>query len=211
MNSFTILLSGDVIATPRLRRHIAPTRIIAADGGIRHAAMLDLEPYLWIGDFDSTPPDLMARYSTTPRIPYPVKKDKTDGELAIDAALAAGAREIILCGAFGGRTDQALMHMTMALLLAEKAITTLLTSGVEEGHPLLPGHHHFALPRGTLFSIIAFEAIHELHIKGAEWSGRWAQMDFGASLGLSNRVTGDDLEVSLSAGKGILIATLPQP
>jgi len=224
-NTFTILLSGDVVATPRLRTHVQDTRVIAADGGIRHASLLDVEPYIWIGDFDSTCYDLAQRYHKTPRISHPVKKDSTDGALAIDKALEEGAEKLILCGAFGGRSDQVLLHMTMAVTLAERNIPTLLTSGKEEGYPLLPGQHHFTLPAHSLFSIIAFDPIHNLTIKGAQWSGQW-DLAFGSSLCLSNMVdfctmqhgstmehgaqdTQDALDISLTSGKGILLATLP--
>jgi len=218
MGRFTILLNGDIVASQRLLTQIQHTQIIAADGGIRHADLLGCEPTIWIGDFDSTDASLAHRHQAVKRLSYPVKKDSTDGALAIDAALQAGAREIILCGAFGGRSDQVLLHMTMAAALAEQNITCWLTNGVEEGYPVLSGQHRFSLPTGSLFSLIAFEAITGLTIKGAEWSGQWPGLDFGSSLCLSNVVvpssTADGLhhtlEISMTAGKGIVIATLPQ-
>ena len=55
MSTFVILLGGDLVVTERLRQQIAGARILAADGGIRHAAALGVDPELWLGDFDSTP------------------------------------------------------------------------------------------------------------------------------------------------------------
>src|SRR5262245_23795107 len=40
MTTFTVLLAGDITPTARLAAQIAGTRIIAADSGMRHAAVL---------------------------------------------------------------------------------------------------------------------------------------------------------------------------
>ncbi|TIT31323.1 MAG: thiamine diphosphokinase, partial [Mesorhizobium sp.] len=53
MSTFTILLGGDLLRTPRLDRQVEGSRVIAADAGIGHARMLGLVPELWVGDFDS--------------------------------------------------------------------------------------------------------------------------------------------------------------
>lgn len=46
---FTILLGGDVTVTDRLKLAVADSRVIAADGGMRHAGPLSLRPELWVG------------------------------------------------------------------------------------------------------------------------------------------------------------------
>ncbi|TIO18251.1 MAG: thiamine diphosphokinase, partial [Mesorhizobium sp.] len=87
MGTFTILLGGDLVRTPRLDRQIEGSRIIAADAGIGHAHMLGLLPELWVGDFDSVPPNLPENLAAVPRKIFPTEKDMTDGELAIAEAL----------------------------------------------------------------------------------------------------------------------------
>src|SRR5262247_3778312 len=102
MSRFVILLGGDLVPTPRVERALDGARVIAADSGMRHAAALGVVPELWTGDFDSVPAELLAEWLDTPREVYPSGKDKTDGELAVDAALARGATSLVLAGAFGG-------------------------------------------------------------------------------------------------------------
>ena len=46
MTSYALLLAGDVSAGTALREAIAGRRIIAADGGLRHAATLGVTPDL---------------------------------------------------------------------------------------------------------------------------------------------------------------------
>lgn len=115
MSTFVILLGGDLVVTERLKRQIAGARVLAADGGMRHAEALGVEPELWLGDFDSTSGALKEKYAHVPQRTFPAAKDMTDGELALEEAFERGAKKVILCGAFGGsRTDHTLLHLTMA-------------------------------------------------------------------------------------------------
>jgi thiamine pyrophosphokinase len=206
MSRYAILLGGDLVATPRLARQIDGARIIAADSGIRHASALGVAPELWTGDFDSVDADLRAAHPDVPVEVFPPEKDLTDGEIAVEAALARGATDLLLVGAFGGaRADHAFLHLSAALRLAESGVSCLLTSGHQEGAPLLPGTHEFDHPDGTLFSVIAFSDLSGLTLTGAKWPLTGHTVPFGSSLTLSNEVSGR-LEVSLTAGRAMLIA-----
>ncbi len=209
MNSnshFTILLGGDVVPTARLKRQIAGSRSIAADSGMRHAEALDLRPELWTGDFDSTEAALARRYADIPREVFPTGKDLTDGEIAIKAALARGADALTLVGAFGGsRTDHAFLHLALAIRLSAIGSIVRLTSGTQEGTPLLEGEQSFDYVAGTVFSILAMTDLTGLSLEGARWPLADRNVPFGSSLTLSNVVAGQ-LAVRLGSGRAILIA-----
>lgn len=203
---FTVLLGGDLVATPRLAAQVAGTRAIAADSGIRHASALGLVPELWTGDFDSVSDAMRERHPDVPTEVFPAEKDQTDGEIAIAAALARGARELVLAGAFGGpRADHAFLHLTAAIDLAERGIACLLASGSQEGHPLVPGESAFDLPPGTLFSVLAFSDLAGLTLSGVKWPLRDRHVPFGSSLTLSNEVTGR-LVAGLGSGRALVVA-----
>lgn len=206
MSRFTILLGGDVVRTPRLDAQIAGTRVIAADGGIRHAAPLGVSPELWVGDFDSVPEGMENTYPDLPRETFPAEKDNTDGELAIEIALKLGATSLVLAGAFGGpRADHAFLHLAVAMRLAEAGMPTVVTDGAQEGHPLLPGKTSFDYPAGVLFSVIGFSALSGLTLAGVKWPLNGVEVPFGSSLTLSNEVQGG-LNAELAAGRAMLIA-----
>jgi thiamine pyrophosphokinase len=207
MSQFTILLGGDLVRTPLLERQIEGTRIIAADAGIGHAAMLGLMPELWVGDFDSVPPDLPASLASVPRQTFPPEKDKTDGELAIAAALERGATSLVLAGAFGGaRADHAFLHLALAVRLAENGTEVLLTSGAQEGVPLLCGNPlEFDYADGTLFSVLGFSDLSGLTVEGAKWPLNNVEVAFGSSLTISNEVRGQ-LRITLGSGRALLLA-----
>jgi thiamine pyrophosphokinase len=55
-------------------------------------------------------------------MPFPAEKNFTDGELAIEQAIARGATRLILVGAFQvRRTDHALSHLLQAVTLPNGA------------------------------------------------------------------------------------------
>lgn len=206
MSQFTILLGGDLVRTPLLERQIAGSRIIAADAGIGHAAILGLVPELWVGDFDSVPPNLPDHLTAVPRQTFPQEKDKTDGELAIAAALKLGATSLILAGAFGGaRADHAFLHLALGMQLAESGTEILLTSGAQEGAPLLHGSHEFDYATGTLFSVLGFSDLSGLTVEGAKWPLKNVEVAFGSSLTISNEVAGN-LRITLDRGRAMLLA-----
>ena len=206
MSRFVILLGGDFLRTPRVDMQVPGARVIAADSGIRHAEALGVQPELWTGDFDSVSDELASAWPDVPREVFPAGKDKTDGELAVQAAITRGATSLVLAGAFGGpRSDHAFLHLALALRLAEMGLPTLLTSGAQEGLPLLPGATDFDFAAGTLFSVLAFSDLTGLSVTGARWPLDRITMAFGSSLTISNEVTGD-LRVVIGAGRALLVA-----
>ncbi|WP_075291673.1 thiamine diphosphokinase [Pararhizobium arenae] len=204
--AFTILMGGPLAATDRLLGRLKETRVIAADGGMRHAAGLGLTPELWVGDFDSTPASLIAEWPEVHREPYPPAKNETDGEIAVEAALSRGARSLIFAGALGGeRSDHAFMHLIYAVRLAETGLAIHLTSGEEEATPLLPGTLELNLPKGSLFSILGLNTLDGLSIDGARYPLFGFHLPFGSSRTISNVAEGP-VRFTLSSGRAIVLA-----
>lgn len=205
MARFSILLGGHVQPTARLLRQVAGSRTIAADNGMAHAEALDLAVELWVGDFDSATPELMARHPDIEREVHPQAKDATDSELAVDAAVRRGARELLLVGGFGGQSDHALSHVMLAVKLAREGLAAMVTSGSEEAYPLIPGRHRLDLPAGSRVSVIALSDLGALSLSGVQWPLDRRHVLFGSTLTLSNVVLAE-AEVSLESGHGVIIA-----
>ena len=206
MSLFTILLAGDLAITERLTAQVAGTRVIAADGGMRHARALGVTPELWVGDFDSAPEALLDEWQGIERQPYPRAKNATDGEIAVDTAIARGATSLVIAGALGGeRTDHAVMHLLLALSLTERGIATLLTTGEEEARALLGGQIRIDLPKGALFSILPFSVLSGLTIEGARYPLDRAEIEAGSSRTVSNVAEGP-VTITLQSGRAMVIA-----
>jgi thiamine pyrophosphokinase len=206
MTDFAILLGGRLVRTERLARQLEGARFIAADGGMTHAEALGVEPDVWVGDFDSASADLLARHPAIRRETHPAEKALTDGELAVAAALTAGADRLMLIGAMGGeRTDHGIGHLVHALSLAERGLDVMLTSGDEEAYPLIPGRYTFDLPAGSLFSIIGFSDLAGLTIGNARYPLDEFTLPFGSSRTLSNVAEGT-ITIRLGSGRAMLVA-----
>ncbi|HEY9054103.1 MAG TPA: thiamine diphosphokinase, partial [Rectinemataceae bacterium] len=83
--------------------------IIAADSGLHLAEEASIEPDYIIGDFDSIDSeDRLGKYDKRHIIKYPVLKDDTDTELALDLAKRSGANYTRIAGGGGGRLDHLL-------------------------------------------------------------------------------------------------------
>jgi thiamine pyrophosphokinase len=208
MSRFCILLGGPVTFTRRLRQQTSACRAIAADGGMAHARALGITVELWVGDFDSSSPELENQYREIERHGFPVAKDMTDGDLAARAAIERGATSLVLVGALGGQTDHAFAHLTLALRLTRSGYATMLTSGFEEAHPLLPGKLALSLPLDSRLSVLPLSDLAGLSISGTRWPLNDVDVELGSTLTLSNLVR-SDVEVSLVSGYGAVIAYPP--
>src|SRR5690606_985695 len=185
--TFTILLGGELTLTDRLRHALVGSRFIAADGGMRHAIALDIEPELWVGDFDSTPSSLIEAMPQVKRHSYPSVKNETDGEIATREAIRRGAKHLIFAGALGGeRSDHALQHYVHAISLAENGVDDLLTSGLEETVTLLPGSIELDLPENSLISVIGISDLEGLDVLNARYPLRNFSLPFGSARTISN-------------------------
>ncbi len=203
MSRFAILLGGDLVVTPRLRRQIAGVRLIAADSGMKHASALALVPELWVGDFDSAGSELLLDYSLVPRQTHSADKDATDGEIAVEEALRLGAREVILIGGMGGQSDHATAHLGLALHLARSGRTCFISNGDEEAFPLIAGTYDFDFGPQSRLSIVPWSDITGLNLTGVKWPLKDKALTLGTSFTMSNVALGP---VKLSFTSGIAIA-----
>jgi thiamine pyrophosphokinase len=204
MDRFALLMAGRMVATPALRAALAGRRAIAADGGIAHAAPLALVPEIWVGDFDSVPQGLPAPISATPRQEWPAEKDATDGELALAEARARGARDILVVGGLGGRSDHAFSNLVLALGAAGEGLVIELFDGIERAIPLGPEMRNVAARPGQTFSVLRFGDVEGLTVTGAKWPLFDVDLPLASTLTQSNEATGP-VGASVRRGHAILL------
>ena len=130
-----IFANGEIKDYPHLRSILrADDLVIAADGGLHHCIAMGITPAVLIGDLDSVQPDEVqaARKQGVRILQYPMDKNETDLQLAIDLAVAEGCSEIVIAGALGGRLDQTLGNIFLLQQPVRPEISIRLDDGVDE-------------------------------------------------------------------------------
>ena len=201
-----VLAGGPLRVDARLRRLASEAGIVvAADGGLRHAAALEVRPDLLVGDLDSVLDEDVRRWPGLAIERHATDKDALDLELAIDAALHEGASRVWVMGAFGGRFDQTLATALIAARWAGEGLDIALLDGIHDAYPLARGRRFDAsLPEGTVFSLLSVSDRARVDVEGAAYTLADAELPRGLGLGLSNVARGGPV-VSVHEGLVLLI------
>ncbi|MFN2484106.1 MAG: thiamine diphosphokinase [Candidatus Limnocylindria bacterium] len=179
--------------------------VVAADGGASSLDRLDRRPALVVGDFDSIDEAVARRLgaSGTRLRSVPPDKDETDMELAVDAAVEAGADRIVLLGGLGGlRIDHAVANL---LLLGD---TALAGRTVEIAHGLtrvraVRGGDSAVLEAGVgdIVSLLPIDGDADgVVTEGLRYPLHGERLRFGRARGVSNEVVARPASVALASG-----------
>ncbi len=197
--------------------------VLAADGGARLAEPLGLRLDRWVGDGDSFSSFEIERLRETgiPVDLVPSNKDESDAELAVIAAIRAGATEVTILGALGGhRLDHALANVgllahpalagrTARLLDATTRVS--LVSGAGDGRRSDSLRLEGVI--GDTVSLLPLSATVEgIVTAGLQYPLRDEALTLGPARGLSNVRTATTATVSVRDGRLLVIespATLP--
>lgn len=191
--------------------HAEPTRlvVVAADSGL-HAAQADGWPVdLVVGDLDSVAPEQLADAEAAgARLDrHPAAKDATDLELALDAAIDAGADQIVVAGGHGGRLDHFLANV---LLLGSDRLATVAVSAT-----FGPAWVHvvrrrvaWTAARGDVVTLLPLHGrVTGVTTTGLLYPLDGATLDAGSTRGVSNEHL--DATGSVSLTSGVLAVVVP--
>ena len=189
-----ILLDGDYEdATYHRARHAEAAVVIAADGGARFALAHGLRIDLLVGDLDSLrEADVKAAEAAGAVVErHPVRKDQTDGELALERGLAERSAELVFAGAFGGGLDHVLGHLALLRRAARRGVSARLVSpGLTATAVLAPQAVRLDAPPGTRVSVVPLEGDARVTLEGLAYRLDRGLLPADACLGLGNEVRG---------------------
>lgn len=210
-----ILFVNGILDEPRTfaARIAADDLLIAVDGGARHLLAMGRLPGLLVGDLDSVEPALVEAWARDGVLiqRHPEMKDQTDLELAIECALSAGAAEIWLAGALGGRMDHTLANL---LILAQREwpVPLYIVDGMQVARLLRgPADAWINGAPGDLLSAIPLsERVTGISYEGLAYPLTDATLALGSTRGVSNVFVEGRARVRLGSGLVLVITTALQ-
>ncbi|HTS15472.1 MAG TPA: thiamine diphosphokinase [Candidatus Sulfotelmatobacter sp.] len=189
--------------------------VIGADGGAARAEQLGWPPDLVVGDLDSLPP-AAARRLADRRVPierWPVRKDQSDLELALRAALRhdATARVVVL-GALGGpRLDHALAAVWLLALPVARGREIVLLDATTRVRLLRgPGRLEAVGRRDDLVTLLPFGGpARGIRTEGLAYPLAAETLAVGPSRGLSNARLAQRAVVTVQQGRLLVVESHP--
>jgi thiamine pyrophosphokinase len=189
--------------------------LLAADGGAGFLAELGVTPAAVVGDFDSLDEATAVRLQDegVEFLRHPVRKDVTDGELAVDEAVRRGAGQVLLAGATGA-LDHTLGHLAILRRLAARGIAArLVAPDLTVTILTAPAAVALAAPAGARVSIAPVGETATVTLTGLEYPLERGLLPADACLGLGNHVgAGGDARIELHAGfVVVLVGSADEP
>jgi thiamine pyrophosphokinase len=207
----TVIFANGVVDDPELLSPLLKTNefLIAADGGLRHIRELQLKPDLVIGDLDSVTEEdqkwILENQIETRK--FPKKKDQTDLELALLAAIDLGGDPITVVGALGGRIDQTLTNIYLLLMPELQNADIRFEDGHEELF-LIQRHAEILGKKGDTVSLLPLlSPATGIKTKGLKYPLHDEILFPERSRGVSNEMESGKTEVTLKSGILLCIHT----
>lgn len=171
--------------------------VIGADRGYYTLKNQGKRVDLVVGDFDSS----QAPLDFENIVKYPVKKDETDGAIAIKHALKMGYTKIRMYGAIGGLLDHTIAIISVICSYAEKGIDIALIDGENAIFALHNGKICFSNKAKGRISVFSHNDVSKgVCEKGLLYSLDNYDLGNKTSLGSGNSFIGKKAEISVDNG-----------
>lgn len=203
-----ILCGGRITDYTFMRKYLnGADLVISADSGARHCKGFDVVPDLLVGDFDSVSDDdyMGLKSAGVETVQFPVEKDMTDSELAIDIALEKGCSRVILLGALGTRLDHSVSNLFLLKKLLDRGTEGILADENNEAR-LIDSSLTLERELNLFVTLLPIGG----SAKGVTTQGLYyplknAALEVGSSWGVSNRFSSGKATVTIQEGTLLVI------
>jgi thiamine pyrophosphokinase len=181
--------------------------VVCADGGAASVLASGRVPTLIVGDLDSLRDEARrAAEQRGARIEaHPARKDETDGELALAAALALGPSELLLLGAHGGATAMFLGNLHLLRRAAERCDAVMVGQREALRFVLAGQEARFAARAGARLDVLPWEGDVVVTLEGTAWDAARLRIRRGRARGVSNRIVRGAARLVVHRGSALAI------
>lgn len=181
--------------------------VICADGGAAHLRRFNLNPHILLGDFDSISKEDLDyfRKNEVEIVAFPVEKDATDTEIAVDLAIERGCNSILILGGVGTRLDHTLSNIFLLKKMMDKEVTGVIANEYNE---IILIKDSITIPqeKDVRISLLPLSAAsYGVTTKGLYYPLVEATVEMGSTWGVSNEISGDIAEVIIKEGLMLVI------
>jgi thiamine pyrophosphokinase len=177
--------------------------VICADSGFDRAVRLGAEPDIVLGDMDSVSGD----YTKAVFEKFPVEKDWTDSELAVNYVIDKGFDSAVLLGCTGSRADHSLANIFLLRRLEDSGVKAVIIN--DDNMIYMPKNGIKLRGRaGDIVSVLPIsERVTGYTARGLYYSAENLTLEFGKTLANSNHMISEECEVSWKTGEAVVIKT----
>ena len=171
--------------------------VIAADKGIEYLIDCGIRIDVALGDFDSVGVEL----PNVKTVKYPVIKDNTDTDLAIEYGKALGYKTFVIYGCIGGRFDHTFANIGLLNKFTTQGLKLFFVDGENVIFAITKGKVSFSENCSGIVSIFSLcEKSFGVTETGLLYELNNYELVFGTSLGVSNEFVGKPSEISVDNG-----------
>ncbi len=184
-------------------------KIYCADRGAQWVYQAGLKPDLVVGDMDSVDPAICDKLEAdgVRILRYPVEKDLTDTQIAVETAISDGARAITLLGALGGRVDHTLANIGLMMTYHRRGVRIAI---MDNNTAMFVGERiiTFRAINGSTVSLFAMEeGVRVLRSEGLYYPLNDVIVPMDATLCVSNQMTSDRVMLDVRDGALLVVVT----
>ncbi len=181
--------------------------VIAVDGGLGYCSVLEVEPDLILGDFDSVSEGEAKAIETLERqiperiIRLPREKDDTDMLAALKEGLSRGYTQFRIYAGTGGRFDHTFANIQCLLFLKNHDAVGYLVDGTGMMLVIQNEAVHFQKSLEGVLSLFSLtEESRGVTIEGMKYLLQGASVRNDFPIGISNEFIGEEAMVSVEDG-----------
>lgn len=180
--------------------------IVCADGGLNHLMKIGVIPDIVLGDLDSITEEGL-KYVEDNKIPvskYPVEKDATDTELAMEYLIEKGCKEITFAGVTGTRMDHTLGNIFLLDQMLSREIIGII---IDDNNmiEICDDYKKIEKYEGYLSVVPIQQDGAVVTLKGVHYPLTHHHIYFGSTFSISNEIVEDYAEIFVESGRVLVI------